>query len=138
MERPRGYRRAETAVADDDPSADTGAGYHHAAYTGDGAEGRMLGHGVEVVPPPPPEPHLGPFGGIGPRGYRRPDTRIYEDICDRLTAHSWLDATNVEVEVNDGEVRLRGRVGNSDARADAGRLAASVYGVVHVLNDLEV
>lgn len=138
MERPRGYRRAETAVTDDDPSADSGAGYHHAAYTGDGAEGRMLGHGVEFIPPPTPEPHAGPFVGVGPRGYQRSDKRIYEDICDRLSAHSWLDASDVEVEVHEGEVRLRGTVNTTDARADAGRLTASVYGVVHVVNDLEV
>lgn len=45
-----------------------------------------------------------------PRGYRRRDVRIYEDICELLLDHPMLDATKVEVEVVDGVVVLRGQV----------------------------
>src|SRR5512140_3647837 len=48
----------------------------------------------------------GPHAGKGPRGYTRSDDRIYEEVCDRLTEHGQLDASNVTVEVKNGEVTL--------------------------------
>jgi hypothetical protein len=34
---------------------------------------------------PPPRPAAG-YAGIGPKGYRRSDARIEEELCDGLTA----------------------------------------------------
>lgn len=53
--------------------------------------------------------------GRGPRGYKRSDERIKEIICEHLTEHPYIDASDIEVEVIDGEVRLTGSV--SDRRA---------------------
>ncbi len=50
----------------------------------------------------------GPYIGWGPAGYQRSDERIREDICERLTLHGQIDARKVEVDVNKGEVTLRG------------------------------
>src|SRR5207237_3035463 len=41
----------------------------------------------------------GPYTGHGPRGYQRGDDRIREDVCERLTRHGMLDASDVEVVV---------------------------------------
>src|SRR5262245_32238876 len=39
----------------------------------------------------------GPHAGRGPRGYRRSDDRIREDVCDRLCEHGFVDASDIEV-----------------------------------------
>src|SRR5206468_3989803 len=39
----------------------------------------------------------GPYTGIGPQGFQRSDMRIMEDVCERLAAHGWLDASAIEV-----------------------------------------
>lgn len=52
----------------------------------------------------------GPFVGRGPKSYRRSDQRIKEDIYDRLTEHGQVDASDIEVEVRETEVILKGFV----------------------------
>src|SRR5690606_1350571 len=49
---------------------------------------------------------MGQHRGKGPKGYTRSDERIVEDINDRLTDDSYVDAENIEVGVNGGEVVL--------------------------------
>src|SRR6185369_6685998 len=44
-----------------------------------------------------------PYEGRGPKGYRRSDERVKEDINDRLS-EGYLDATEIEVQVSSGEV----------------------------------
>jgi hypothetical protein len=73
-----------------------------------------------------------------PRSYRRADLRIYEDVCDRLTDARDVDATEIEVSVQDGEVHLRGTVGDRAMRRRAEDIALNVGGVQHVQNDLRV
>ena len=60
----------------------------------------------------------GQFTGRGPRNYRRSDDRIEEDINERLTHHGMVDATDIEVSVQNGEVTMRGSV---DSRSEAHR-----------------
>src|SRR6187431_1632181 len=48
--------------------------------------------------------------GKGPKGYKRPDHRIREDVCDRLSDDDELDASEITVTVKDGEVTLEGTV----------------------------
>ncbi|HKR86873.1 MAG TPA: BON domain-containing protein [Phenylobacterium sp.] len=76
--------------------------------------------------------------GRGPKGYRRPDERISEDVHDRLTDDPWLDATDIEVTVKDGEVTLVGHVDNREAKHRAERLVEDLSGVRHVQNNLRV
>lgn len=61
-----------------------------------------------------------PYAGRGPRGYPRSDARIYEDICDRLTVDSHVDASDIDVNVRDGDVTLRGSVPTREMRRRAG------------------
>ncbi len=80
----------------------------------------------------------GPFSGKGPKGYQRSDERIMEDVCDRLTQHGQLDASNVQVEVNNGEVTLKGTVDSRWAKRTAEDTADSVNGVKDVHNQLRI
>ena len=78
-----------------------------------------------------------PYRGRGPKGYRRSDDRIKEDVNDRLS-EGYLDATEVDVSVSAGEVVLSGTV---DRRADklrAEAIAENVSGVLNVENRLRV
>jgi hypothetical protein len=78
----------------------------------------------------------GPHVGRGPRGYQRTDDRIREDVCERLTQHGRIDASDIEVTVAQGEVTLRGRVDSRDAKRQAEAVAESVSGVRDVRNEL--
>ena len=80
----------------------------------------------------------GSFAGRGPRGYRRSDDRIREEICERLTDHPLLDASDVDVEVRDGAVTLTGRVAVRAEKHLAEDIADEVSGVRDVENRLRV
>jgi osmotically-inducible protein OsmY len=80
----------------------------------------------------------GEHRGRGPRGYRRSDERIREDVSDRLTDDPWLDASYIDIEVKDGEVTLSGLVARRDDKRRAEDLAESCSGVGHVQNNLRV
>jgi len=80
----------------------------------------------------------GPFSGVGPQGYQRSDERIREEVCDRLTQHGQLDASNLMVQVAQGEVTLSGAVDNRQARRMAEETAESVPGVQNIRNEIKV
>lgn len=75
--------------------------------------------------------------GRGPKGYQRSDSRIREELCDRLMM-SWMDAENVDVQVKDGEITLQGTVKSRDEKRAIEALAESVLGVKDVHNSLRV
>ncbi len=111
------------------------------AWRGDGAErggehrswmertGEKLGHFVRDLTP-------GEHHGRGPKGYKRSDERIREDISDRLTEDGYLDASNIDVAVDGGEVTLSGTVSDRQSKRRAEDLADAVSGVTHVQNNL--
>ncbi len=76
--------------------------------------------------------------GRGPKGYMRSDERIREDVCDRLSDDSMVDASEVEVSVAKSEVTLTGTVGTREERRRAEDCAERVSGVTHVQNNLRV
>lgn len=84
------------------------------------------------------EPGQGTHRGRGPRGYRRSDERIREDVSDRLTEDAWLDASDIEVSVQAGEVTLSGTVRQRADKRRAEDAADHVSGVTHVQNNLRV
>ena len=73
----------------------------------------------------------------GPRGRRRTDESLAEEIREILTADPELEATDIEVEVEDGAVTLRGLVVDSDARLLAEELVETLPGVREVHNRLQ-
>jgi len=78
------------------------------------------------------------YAGRGPKGYKRPDARIHEEICDRMTDDAGLDASEIVVEVNDGEVTLSGSIMSRDQKRRAEDVAAQTSGVRDVTNQLRV
>ena len=78
----------------------------------------------------------GEHRGKGPKGYKRSDDRIREDVCDRLSDDDELDASDITVNVKDGEVTLEGTVNDRRAKQRAEDLAESVGGVRDVDNKL--
>ncbi len=84
------------------------------------------------------EEYYGPFTGVGPLNYQRSDDKIEEDICDRLTQHGQLDASDVDVDVNNGEVTLKGSVPDRRMKRLAEDLAYNVPGVFDVQNQLRI
>lgn len=82
------------------------------------------------------EMRKGIYAGRGPRGYQRSDERISEDINDRLTDDWYIDASDVEVSVNNGMVTLTGRVDSREEKRRAEDIAECVSGVTDVSNQL--
>ncbi len=76
--------------------------------------------------------------GKGPKNYKRSDERIADDVCHRLTEHPEVDATDIEVSVQGGEVTLTGTVHERRARYEAEEVAANTPGVRDVVNQLRV
>ena len=69
-------------------------------------------------------------------GYSRSDDRLREDIGECLTYDSLLDGAEIEVE--EGQVTLRGAVASKSESLRAQDLAAQIYGVKTVRNGLRV
>ncbi|MGE7367479.1 BON domain-containing protein [Neorhizobium sp. NPDC001467] len=76
--------------------------------------------------------------GKGPKGYKRSDARIEEDINDRLSDDPMLDASNISVTVKESEVTLEGSVSSRWDKRRAEDIADDISGVSHVQNNLRV
>lgn len=80
----------------------------------------------------------GSFAGRGPQGYKRSDERITEDINEELTQDADIDASNISVDVQKGEVTLKGTVPDRETKRRAEDIAESCSGVTEVQNQLRV
>jgi osmotically-inducible protein OsmY len=78
------------------------------------------------------------YAGRGPRGYQRGDERIREDVCDRLTDDPRIDASDIEVAVQGGEVTLSGSVRSREEKRVAEDAIERITGVRDVTNHLKV
>ena len=79
-----------------------------------------------------------PLRTRAPKGYRRPDTTILDEVCLALGHDVDVDATEIEVEVQGGEVTLKGTVETRDQKRWAENLAEGIRGVIDVHNQLRV
>ena len=68
------------------------------------------------------------------RGGRRFD----QDVCMRLTQHGQIDASEVEVEVNEGEVTLKGTVEDRHIKRMVEANVELIGGVIDVHNRLRL
>lgn len=84
------------------------------------------------------EERRGRFFGRGPKGYRRSDERIREEISDTLMRHPDIDASDIEVEVSKGVVSLTGTVEDRHEKRLAELIAEDPLGVDDVDNRLKV
>jgi hypothetical protein len=71
----------------------------------------------------------------GPKGWKRSDERLYEDVCEAL-AGGGVDASEITVKVEDGECTLTGTVASRGDRRRAEEIVEGVHGVVDVHNRL--
>jgi hypothetical protein len=94
-------------------------------------EPTVAGQGFEFAP-------KGGYAGRGPKKYVRPDERILEEVCQRLTDSPDIDATGVEVEVRAGEVTLTGTVESQEMKHQAELCLAEIWGVKHIFNRIHV
>jgi osmotically-inducible protein OsmY len=78
------------------------------------------------------------FRGKGPKGYKRNDERISDEVHERLTDDPYIDASNINIAVSGGEVTLSGTVEHRDAKHRAERIIEDVSGVSHVQNNLRI
>lgn len=76
--------------------------------------------------------------GKGPKGYKRSDDRIRDDLQDNLMNDSYIDASNMEVSVDNGTVTLSGSVDSKYAKRRAEDMAEVISGVHEVKNNLTV
>lgn len=106
-------------------------------YTGFGGSAGYSGSGIGGI--------VGGSAGAGYPGYSwtappetRHDDRIHDDICDRLSISEEVDASEVVVEVQAGNVTLTGTVENRHMKQVARDIAESVPGVSSVHDRLHV
>ncbi|MCM2282298.1 MAG: BON domain-containing protein [Bdellovibrionaceae bacterium] len=80
----------------------------------------------------------GDFTGRGPKGYRRSDERIREDVCEILLRDPRVDAGDVEVSVQDQVVRLTGTIASRRMKRWMEDVIDHVPGVLDIRNEVQV
>jgi osmotically-inducible protein OsmY len=80
----------------------------------------------------------GPYSGRGPKGYKRSDEQIVEEVSRRLERDGDIDASEIEVSCNDGVVTLQGKVSERGMKRCAEECIEDVYGVKDVMNHVQV
>jgi len=76
------------------------------------------------------------FRGLGPRGYYPSDERILDNVCEMLTRDPRIDATEINVFVNEGVVLLKGRVDSRQTKRLAELAIENLPGVNDITNHL--
>jgi len=80
----------------------------------------------------------GPHSGRGPKGYTRSKERILDDVNQALQDDSWVDASEIDVQCDAGEVVLRGTVSSRQDKRRAEECAERIAGVKDVRNEIRV
>lgn len=78
------------------------------------------------------------YRGRGPRGYRRSDETISEDVSEALYRSSEVDASEIEVSVTSGKVTLKGTVKTREQKKIAESTIEDLAGVEDVYNELRL
>lgn len=78
------------------------------------------------------------FFGKGPKGYKRTDDRIKEDVCECLSRSPRVDASDIEVSVEEGCVTLSGTVDSKAIKRAAEMEIENLSGVDDVRNEIKV
>lgn len=100
-----------------------------------------MGYGTAAGPGnlnPFPYRGAGSFAGRGPKNFLRSDERIREDVVSRLTDDDRVDASDIDVQVQNGEVTLTGAVESRRMRRAAEECVEDLPGVRDVHNQLRV
>lgn len=76
--------------------------------------------------------------GRGPKGYKRLDESIFNEVCETLTMDSKVDASKIEVEVKDGIVYLKGSVSSREIKRLVENIIEYIPGVDDIQNLLTI
>jgi hypothetical protein len=85
----------------------------------------------------PSSPHTG-YYGKGPKGWKRSDERIKDEVCEVLYRDQHIDATNIEVAVQDGVVTLSGSIDTRWSKRHAEQRIEHLSGIEDVHNEIRV
>jgi len=77
------------------------------------------------------------FRGRGPKGFIYSDERIREEVCEILLRDPYIDASEIEVDVSEGRVYLRGLVNSRQTKRLAEIAVENLPGVKDVFNLLQ-
>jgi hypothetical protein len=78
------------------------------------------------------------YRGIGPKGYQAKRFKIIEDACEILARDKYLDASNIQVGLDNGVLVLRGEVLSRSDKKRAEALVENIPGIVDVANYLGI
>lgn len=78
------------------------------------------------------------YSGVGPLNYKRSDERIRDDVSDALYSSPEIDASDVEVEVKNGIVILKGEVETRLDKKIVEMTAERLPGVIDIDNQLVI
>lgn len=80
----------------------------------------------------------GPYSGKGPRDYRRSDASIRDEACELLTRHGGIDATDININVHEGDITLSGNVPERHMRRMAEDMLENISGVRDINDQLRI
>lgn len=78
------------------------------------------------------------FKGRGPRNYRPSDDRIGERLCEVLTDHPEIDASDLTLEVECGIVKLQGSLSDEVMKDRVLAAIQNTHGVVGVVDQIQI
>ncbi|AKF07975.1 putative osmotically inducible sensory protein [Sandaracinus amylolyticus] len=81
---------------------------------------------------------LPPREGVPAFRATRSDARIHDDVCEAMTHEGWLDASDLEVRVEQQRVTIEGTVADREQKWLAEEIAEHVLGVRSVVNRIRV
>jgi hypothetical protein len=115
-----------------------GSGLGHADWNRYGSGEQYQGQGWNRHSFDQQQTHFNDQKNRWPKSYKRSDERLKDDIHEELIRHGRIDASDIEVQVKDGEVTLTGSVVSRQDKRIAEELAEKVLGVHDVQNQLRV
>lgn len=146
-----GYRQSGYETGDDSPIeggyiGQRDRGDQARAYAGEsGGRSGSMGYSARAEGGSGYAEHIGSSGsrsggfrGLGPRGYRRSDQRLCEDINERLTEDDSIDARDISVDVSDGVVMLSGEVAQRRLKHRIEDMVERCHGVQDIRNEIRV
>jgi osmotically-inducible protein OsmY len=74
----------------------------------------------------------------GPKGYQRSDESIGDEVNDALTRNAYLDASDIEVRVENSIVTLSGTVANRQMKVLAEDCIESISGIQDIHNKISL
>jgi hypothetical protein len=78
------------------------------------------------------------YYGLGPKGYKRSDMRLKDEACLLMNQDPILDSTNIQIDVLNNVIYLRGIVDSRRDKKRAEVLVEDIYGIEDVQNQLKI